>query len=75
MTLNSRAVAANTIVSYFNGIRISETDLFNAAEKSVYVVEIGEDDQYLDVPKEYASWDNYQVGNSFSESSCRCCCC
>ncbi len=64
MVIFSRAVPAGTIVSYFNGVRVKESEVFDGSpneEKSVYLVEIGEEDDYLDVPKDMASWDNYQV--------------
>jgi len=58
----TRSVPANTIVTYFNGVRAKEKEIFADAShrKSVYLVEIGEEDDYLDVPKEYANWDKYE---------------
>ena len=58
-----RSVAAETVVSYFNGVRLKEADIFNGPvkKKSVYLVEIGEEDDYLDVPKEMTDWDNYRA--------------
>ncbi len=59
-----RPVTAGTIVSYFNGVRIKEADVFDGTpneKRSVYLVEIGLEDDYLDVPRDMAEWENYQA--------------
>ena len=61
-----QSVPNNTIVSYFNGVHLREKDVFSVnyktgaiSNKSPYLIELGEDDEYLDVPKELSSTDNY----------------
>ncbi len=61
------SVPSGTIVSYFNGVRVKEADVFAGGpdkDKSVYLVEIGEEDDYLDVPGPFSKWENYQVGHN-----------
>ena len=57
-----RSVPNATVVSYFNGIRIKEGDIWavSGGKKSPYLVEIGEEDDFLDIPPNLQSWDNYQ---------------
>eukprot|EP00095_Tigriopus_kingsejongensis_P001779 maker-scaffold339_size202159-snap-gene-1.24 protein:Tk01779 transcript:maker-scaffold339_size202159-snap-gene-1.24-mRNA-1 annotation:"hypothetical protein TRIADDRAFT_26073" len=61
----SQNVPADTIIAYFNGIRLKEKHIFNPVKmfkkKSIYLVEIGEVDDFLDVLPEFASWESYQA--------------
>jgi hypothetical protein len=59
----TRDVAAYTVVSYFNGVRIKEKDVFMQRKKSPYLVEIGEGDDFLDVPGELSDWNRYQASS------------
>ncbi len=46
---------------------MKEADVFAGGpdkDKSVYLVEIGEEDDYLDVPGPFSKWENYQVGHN-----------
>ena len=55
-----RSVPNNTVVSYFNGVRIKEPSVFSfSRKKSPYLVEIGEEDDFLDVPEEFSSTERY----------------
>merc|ERR1719264_471790 len=55
-----RSVPNNTVVSYFNGVRIKEPSVFSIGRrKSPYLVEIGEENDFLDVPEKFASTDYY----------------
>lgn len=58
-------VPAGTVIAYFNGIRLKEKQIFNPmrmfTKKSVYLVEIGEDDDFLDIPAQYSNWTIYQA--------------
>ena len=60
-----QTVLKNTIVSYFNGVRRKEEDVFDSTKmfnkKSPYIVEIGEMDDFLDIPQDLAKWDKYQA--------------
>jgi len=60
-------VNANTTLAYFNGIRLSKSDVFSwnpFKKNSVYLVEYsGMDGEsgFLDIPPESASWSAYQA--------------
>jgi len=60
-------VAANTTVSFFNGIRISKNDVFSwnpFKKSSVYLVETTDEqgnDMFLDIPQNYVSWNKYKA--------------
>jgi len=60
-------VSANTVVSYFNGIRLTRSDVFswNPFKKaSVYLVETTDlegNEIFLDIPQKYASWKKYKA--------------
>ena len=47
-------------MSYFNGVRIKEPSVFSIGRrKSPYLVEIGEENDFLDVPEKSASTEFY----------------
>ena len=47
-------------MAYFNGVRLKEPSVFSVGRrKSPYLVEIGEDDDFLDVPARFASTEHY----------------
>ena len=60
-------VSANTVVAYFNGIRLTRSDVFswNPFKKaSVYLVETTDlegNEIFLDIPQKYASWKKYKA--------------
>ena len=60
-------VRARTLVGYFNGVRLSKSDIFtwNPFKKSsVYLVETSDhegNDIFIDIPREFASWDTYRA--------------
>jgi len=60
-------VNANTMIGYYNGVRLTKSDVFswNPFKKaSVYLVErLGKygDTEFLDIPPEYAPWSAYQA--------------
>ena len=62
-------VAANTTVSFFNGIRISKNDVFSwnpFKKSSVYLVETTDEqgnDMFLDIPQNYVSWNKYKASS------------
>jgi len=53
-----------SIVGYFNGIHVLRSDIFNAVEKSVYLVEGVYPGEMLDIPLEFQSWSNYQASSA-----------
>ena len=63
----NKYVAKNTVVSYFNGVRLSKSEVFSwnpFRKTSVYLVELGDengDDIFLDVPEEFSDWKKYQA--------------
>eukprot|EP00094_Tigriopus_californicus_P006204 TCALIF_05970-PA protein Name:"Similar to setd7 Histone-lysine N-methyltransferase SETD7 (Halocynthia roretzi)" AED:0.01 eAED:0.01 QI:153/1/0.8/1/1/1/5/0/491 len=58
-------IPKGTVIAYFNGIRLKEKHIFNPmrifTKKSVYLVEIGEYDDFLDIPAQYSNWTTYQA--------------
>ena len=60
-------VEKNTVVSYFNGIRLSKNNVFSwnpFRKTSAYLVELGDekgDDIFLDIPEKYSDWKKYQA--------------
>ena len=65
----SFAVPANTVVSYFNGLRLTRSDVFSwnpFKKSSVYLVEMSDEngnDQFLDIPAKFASWKDYKASS------------
>ena len=63
----NKDVAKNTVVSYFNGIRLLKNEVFSwnpFRKTSVYLVELGDekgDDIFLDIPEEFSDWKKYQA--------------
>ena len=60
-------VARGTVVSYFNGVRLTKNDVYtwNPFKKtSVYLVELADDkdqDMFLDIPAKFTDWSKYQA--------------
>lgn len=62
-------VDKDTVVSYFNGVRVSKNDVFSwnpFRKTSVYLVELGDEngnDMFLDIPEKFSDWKKYQASS------------
>ena len=62
-------VDKDTVVSFFNGIRVSKNDVFSwnpFRKTSVYLVELGDEngrDMFLDIPEKFSDWKKYQASS------------
>jgi len=57
----NRFVQSNTIIGYFNGVHRHREDVFSEGVKSEYLVEGSHENEMLDIPPEFRSWDNYKA--------------
>jgi len=55
-----RDIPANTIMGYFNGVHKHRADVFSG-DKSEYLVEGSHENEMLDIPPDFTSWDSYKA--------------